>query len=59
MTNKQYEAIFTAIAEKLITQEEVITLQNYQIDDLKKKLAEAERTLNAAKENKPAALEIR
>ena len=58
MNGEQYEAILKALADKLIEKDRKIALQNYEIDDLKKKLAEAECHLNPHGE-KPKNLEIR
>lgn len=41
MNGEQYNAILSALADKLNEQENKIMLQNWQIEDLKKKLAEA------------------
>lgn len=41
MNGEQYSTILSALADKLIEQENKITLQNWQIEDLKKKLSEA------------------
>lgn len=41
------ERIFKAIEEKLAKQEDTILLQNYEIEGLKRKLEEAEKTIEA------------
>lgn len=55
MTEKQYETILAALAEKIAAQESTIALQRWQIEDLEKTLAEAKKTKGA----KMPALEIR
>ena len=42
MTNAQYEILFAALADKIAALETTIYLKDYDIDELKKKLAEAE-----------------
>ena len=60
MSGEQYNAILSALADKMIEQDCKILRQKWEIDDLKKKLAEAEKHLNQ-KGEKPKAktLEIR
>lgn len=41
MNGEQYNAILSALADKLNEQENQIMLQKWQIEDLKNKLAEA------------------
>ena len=59
MTGKQYEAILSALADKLLDKETTITVQHYQIEELQKRLDEAEWLLDPAGKEKPATLEIR
>lgn len=42
MNKEQYETIIAVLAEKVKKQGETITLQNYEIDRLRRSLAEAE-----------------
>lgn len=58
MTAEQYEAILKALANSLNEKDREIALQKWQIEDLKKKLAEAEYHLNPHGEQ-PKNLEIR
>lgn len=58
MNGEQYEAIMRALADKLNEKDREIQLQKWQIEDLKRKLAEAEYHLNPNGE-KPKTLEIR
>lgn len=46
MTEKQYETILSALADKIKEQEETIALQKWQIEKLENALAEAEYHLN-------------
>ena len=56
MTEQQYETILSALADKIKTQEETITLQKWQIEALEKRISEAE---NPPRGEQPKALEIR
>lgn len=58
MSGEQYNAILSALADKMIEQENKILLQKWEIDDLKAKLAEAEKHVNKNGEQ-PKTLEIR
>lgn len=58
MSGEQYEAILSALADKLNEKDREIQLQKWQIEDLKSKLAEAQYHLNSIGE-KPKTLEIR
>ena len=58
MSGEQYSAILSALADKILEKDNKILLQQWEIDDLKKKLAEAEYHLNPHGE-KPKTLEIR
>ena len=58
MTEKQYETILAVLADKVKEQERQIGFLTWQNDDLKKKLAEAERHLNPT-EASAKKLEIR
>lgn len=58
MSGEQYSAILSALADSLNEKDNKIMLQQWEIDDLKKKLAEAEYHLNPHGE-KPKTLEIR
>lgn len=44
--NEQYDIILNTLAEKIKDQQTTIFLQRYQIEDLEKRLAEAERRPN-------------
>ena len=56
MTEKQYEIILSALADKIKSQEEKINIQQWQIERLEKALAEADQKNAGAK---VPALEIR
>lgn len=43
MNGNQYEAILTALADKLIEKNEELQMKAWEIDVLKSKLAEAEK----------------
>lgn len=58
MSGEQYSAILSALADKINEQSNKILLQKWEIDDLKKKLAEAEHHLNPT-EASAKKLEIR
>ena len=58
MNQKQYETILSTLADKIKEQNEQIAFQKWQIENLEKKLAEAEYHLNPTEE-KPKTLEIR
>lgn len=58
MSGEQYNAVLSALADKMIAQENKILVQQWEIDDLKKKLAEAEYHLNPNEANAKK-LEIR
>ena len=55
MTEKQYETILAALADKIKEKEETIFLKNCKIESLEKRIAEAE---NEGKDT-PTKLEIR
>lgn len=59
MTEKQYETILAALADKIKEQERTISVQEYQISKLKKALEEAECHLNPAGKECPKETEIR
>lgn len=59
MTEKQYETILAALADKIKEQEGTIALQKWQIEKLEKSLVEAEYHLNPAGKKRPETLEIR
>ena len=42
INEKQYETILTALADKIEEQKSTILVQNYKIESLEKKIAEAE-----------------
>ena len=42
MTSEQYEILLAALADKVKAQENTICLKDYEIERLKRKLAEAE-----------------
>ena len=44
---EQFKQIMKAIEEKLQSQEEIISLRDWQIEGLKKQLKEAEKTIEA------------
>lgn len=56
MTEKQYETILSALADKIKSQEETIVIQKWQIERLEKDLADATQKNAGAK---LPALEIR
>lgn len=58
MSGEQYSAILSALADSLNEKDNKILLQQWGIDDLKKKLAEAEAHIKPSGE-KPKTLEIR
>ena len=58
MTNEQFETIIGLLADKIKAQNEEITLQKWQIEDLKKNLAAAEYHLDPTPD-KAKKLEIR
>lgn len=58
MTKEQYEAIIGLLIDKIKEQEQKIALREWQIEDVKKQLAEAEYHLNPTPE-KAQHLEIR
>lgn len=58
MNGEQYNAILSALADKLIEKDNKIIVQDWEIGDLKKKLAQAEYHLNPNEENAKK-LEIR
>lgn len=58
MTEKQYETILGLMADKIAELTATNSLQAWQIEDLKRKLQEAEYHLNPHGE-KPKTLEIR
>lgn len=58
MTEKQYDVILSALADKLAEKDTTIACQKWEIENLKKKLAEAEYHLNPNGE-KPKKIEIR
>lgn len=43
MTEKQYETILSALADKIKEQEKTISVQKWQIERLEKTIAEAEK----------------
>lgn len=59
MTEKQYETILAALADKIKEQEEKISVQEWQISKLKTALEEAEYHLNPAGKECPQKTEIR
>lgn len=59
MTEKQFETILAALADKIKEQETKISVQEWQISKLKTALAEAEYHLNPAGKERPETLEIR
>lgn len=59
MTEQQYETILGLMADKISELSAANSLQAWQIDDLKKKLQEAERHLTPTHGEQPKALEIR
>lgn len=59
MTEQQYETILSALADKIKEQETKISVQDWQISELKKALEKAEYHLNPAGKECPATLEIR
>ena len=59
MNEQQYNIILGLLTDKIKEQEDTLTLQKWQIEDLKKKLAEAEYHLNPCGKKRPAELEIR
>lgn len=58
MTAEQYEAILSALADKLKEKDTTIALQKWRIETLEKKLTEAEYHPNPHGEQ-PKSLEIR
>lgn len=58
MNEQQYTVILGLLADKVKEQETTINLQAWQIEDLQKKLAEAEYHLNP-NGKRPKTLEIR
>lgn len=58
MNGEQYEAILKALADKLNEKDRELALKDYEIKNLKEKLAEAEYRLNPSGK-KPKTLEIR
>lgn len=59
MSEKQFETILAALADKIKEQEETIALQKWQIKKSEKALAEAEYHLNPEGKERPETLEIR
>lgn len=60
MTEKEkYEVLLGELAEALKEKNDKISFQNWEIESLKKKLAEAEYHLDPCGKEKPATLEIR
>ena len=59
INEKQYETILAALADKIKEQETTIAVQNWQIENLKNSLAEAENHLNPSGKKRPETLEIR
>lgn len=58
MSGEQYDVILSALADQMIAKDNKILLQQWEIEDLKKKLAEAEYHLNPTEANAKK-LEIR
>lgn len=58
MTEKQFETVLAALADKIKAHEETIALQKWQIETLEKKLSEAECHFDPLGK-KPKTLEIR
>ena len=59
INKEQYDVILSALADKIKAQERTICLQNWQIADLEKALAEAKSNPNTTGEEHPETLEIR
>lgn len=58
MNGEHYNAILTTLADKLLEQQNTILIQKWKIEDLEKKLAEAQKNIDS-KGEKPKTLEIR
>lgn len=58
MSGEQYDVVLSALADKMIEKDKTILLQQWEIEDLKQKLAEAEKHLKPTKANAKK-LEIR
>lgn len=51
MNGKQYDVVLSALADKIIEKDKTILLQQWEIEDLKQKLTEAEKHLKPTEAN--------